>query len=153
MLFLYFLLLSFFTQGGGLPELSGLISITHEVNFNVIGKHLATWRDDTDSLQLNGKLLSMVFSHKINQLSGLLGSVTAEFNISSQDIPALNDDARVTPKKENYVIRQKRNFLGNILHDLTRVATEEQLEAQLKLDHEIRDTVTQLLAHQVRRLL
>ena len=143
-------ILAFFTNGGGgLPELSGIISVAHELDFDTIGKHLATWRDDTDGLQLNKKLLNEILKHKVSQLTGILGSVASEFNITANDLPSLSDNARIVSRYENGLKREKRNFLGNILHDLTGVATEEQLETQLKLDREIRETVTQLLAHQV----
>ena len=42
----------------------------------------------------------------------------------------------------------KRNFLGDILHSLTGVATDEQLQQQMRLDEEIREQVVSLLHHQ-----
>ena len=42
----------------------------------------------------------------------------------------------------------KRNFLGDILHTLTGVATDDQLQHQMKLDEEIRSQVMNLLHHQ-----
>ena len=42
----------------------------------------------------------------------------------------------------------KRNFLGDMLHTLTGVATDDQLQAQLRLDEEIREKVLSILTHQ-----
>ena len=44
--------------------------------------------------------------------------------------------------------RVKRNFLGDMLHTLTGVATDDQLQAQLRLDEEIREKVLSILTHQ-----
>ena len=44
--------------------------------------------------------------------------------------------------------RVKRNFLGDLLHTLTGVATDDQLQAQLRLDEEIREKVLSVLTHQ-----
>ena len=150
MLCLLLVVLGFFTGfGGSVPEISGIVSVVHEFDFDTIGRHLVTWQTDIDGLQLNRKLLNEVLKHKVSQLSGLLGAVASEFNITTEDLPSLSSIGQKTRVRENRLRREKRNFLGNILHDLTGVATEEQLETQLKLDREIRETVTQLLAHQV----
>ena len=52
-------------------------------------------------------------------------------------------------QSSNGVLRRvKRNFLGDILHSLTGVATDEQLQQQIRLDEEIREQVVSLLHHQ-----
>jgi len=71
-----------------------------------------------------------------------------EFNESVQ-LPSFFFLFFVYFQSSNGVLRQvKRNFLGDILHSLTGVATDEQLQQQMRLDEEIREQVVSLLHHQ-----
>jgi hypothetical protein len=45
--------------------------------------------------------------------------------------------------------RKKRNILGDIVHVMTGLATEDQLQQQLKIDKAIREKVANTLAKQV----
>jgi hypothetical protein len=52
-------------------------------------------------------------------------------------------------EEENSVRRVKRNVFGDIMHQLFGVATDEQLQQQLKVDEELRDKVADTLTRQV----
>jgi hypothetical protein len=52
-------------------------------------------------------------------------------------------------KEENTVKRTKRNVFGDILHQLFGVATDEQLQQQLRVDEEMRGKVADTLSRQV----
>jgi hypothetical protein len=51
--------------------------------------------------------------------------------------------------EENKVKRVKRNIFGDVLHQLFGVATDEELQQQLRVDEELRDKVASTLTRQV----
>ena len=51
--------------------------------------------------------------------------------------------------EENVVKRAKRNVFGEILHQLTGVATDAELQQQLRIDEELRDKMTAAMTRQV----
>jgi hypothetical protein len=51
--------------------------------------------------------------------------------------------------EENSVKRVKRNIFGDVLHQLFGVATDEELQQQLRVDEELRDKVASTLTRQV----
>jgi hypothetical protein len=51
--------------------------------------------------------------------------------------------------EENHVKRVKRNIFGEALHQLFGVATDEELQQQLRVDEELRDKVASTLTRQV----
>jgi hypothetical protein len=55
----------------------------------------------------------------------------------------------VVEPEQNGVRRVKRNIFGEILHQLTGVATDAELQQQLKVDEEIRDQLAVTLTRQV----
>ena len=52
-------------------------------------------------------------------------------------------------EEENSVRRTKRNVFGDIMHQLFGVATDEQLQQQLRVDEEMRTKVADTLTRQV----
>jgi hypothetical protein len=52
-------------------------------------------------------------------------------------------------EEENGIRRMKRNVFGDIMHQLFGVATDEQLQQQLRVDEELRDKVADTLTRQV----
>jgi hypothetical protein len=71
---------------------------------------------------------------------------------SSSTLPwmsASNPSPSPQSDKDNQVRRFKRNILGDVLHALTGVATEEELAKQRQLDEDIRDKVTATLTRQM----
>jgi hypothetical protein len=52
-------------------------------------------------------------------------------------------------EEENSVRRTKRNVFGDIMHQLFGVATDEQLQQQLRVDEEMRNKVADTLTRQV----
>jgi hypothetical protein len=52
-------------------------------------------------------------------------------------------------EEENSIKRVKRNVFGDIMHQLFGVATDEQLQQQLRVDEELRDKVADTLTRQV----
>jgi hypothetical protein len=52
-------------------------------------------------------------------------------------------------EEENSVRRVKRNVFGDIMHQLFGVATDEQLQQQLRVDEEMRNKVADTLTRQV----
>jgi hypothetical protein len=52
-------------------------------------------------------------------------------------------------EEENSVKRIKRNVFGDIMHQLFGVATDEQMQQQLRADEEMRDKVADTLTRQV----
>jgi hypothetical protein len=57
--------------------------------------------------------------------------------------------ARGYVEEENSVRRTKRNVFGDIMHQLFGVATDEQLQQQLRVDEEMRSKVADTLTRQV----
>ncbi len=51
--------------------------------------------------------------------------------------------------EESKVKRVKRNIFGDVLHQLFGVATDEELQQQLRVDEELRDKVASTLTRQV----
>ncbi len=54
-----------------------------------------------------------------------------------------------TSDNDNQLQRYKRNILGDVLHTLTGVATDDELAKQRQLDEDIRNKVTSTLTCQM----
>lgn len=103
----------------------------------------------------------LITAHRSSELNLLINHLLHEANVASNtstSIPTVNPipskltnqvTRSPTPSTPPRLRRVKRNFLGEILHTLTGVATDEQLQVQLRRDEEIRVQVASVLAHQV----
>ena len=126
---------------------SGQIVIEEQVNIDQIKEHLHTWASEASYTDKLEKLLaarklresSLLMAHVQQTICGKPGTTSEEQTITTSP----------TKQLENRVRRQKRNILGDFLHAVTGVATEEQLQAQTRLDAEMRDKVKDALGRQV----
>ncbi len=143
-------------KGGTLPpkeilEMEGIVYVTEPTNTYKIQKHLHSWmvksgqEADEASILANDQLM--------NEAVLLLKAVNRLQQEKIQSEPQQQSSRKTTDNKGGRRTspnkRQKRNVLGNILHFFTGVATDEELEAQVKRESELRDKITSTLTRQV----
>ncbi len=131
-------------RGHCLSEVSGYLEVQHEVDLRDILTHLQLWSRDLNSTAYN-KVSRSLASSKTQRLNLLIANLLRECNSSLTTSTLLP----TPPPASNDARRFKRNILGDLLHTLTGVATDEQLQEQLRMDKEIRAKVTSLMTHQV----
>ncbi len=123
---------------------TGQIIIQEQLQLDKIGEHLHMWVSEveysTDKLE---KLLAAKMVREANLL------------MNNLQVTLCGEERKVEPARKetkqpaNGIRRYKRNILGDFLHAITGVATEEQLQAQTRLDEEIRDKIKDTLSRQV----
>ena len=118
------------------------VVIQEQVKTEMIREHMHLWINEVE--HSSDKLEKLMAAKLLRESNLLLRHILRmacgdEYDVSSP---------RNKPV-ENSIRRQKRNILGDFLHTLTGVATEEQLQAQVRLDGEIRDKIRDTLSRQV----
>jgi hypothetical protein len=134
-------------------EVDGLLYVTEPVNTFRMERHIQLWVADLHGQRDTEKLDLLLASKTIREMTLLMASLkalaskgsssTLPWTGSSSSPPAQTND------KDNQVQRFKRNILGDVLHALTGVATEEEMAKQRQLDEDIRDKVTATLTRQM----
>jgi len=139
-------------------EIEGSLTVKEKVDLTRMQKHAHLWAQEL--LTEKDKLNSLTAAQKIRELSLLTLTLQSLTNYTTTETPALTDDIQkrretwgntVQEDKsyDNYLRRSKRNILGDIVHVITGLATDEMLQQQLKIDEAIRDKVANTLAKQV----
>ncbi len=135
------------SPGTVIQELDGWVYVKEPTDTSRIPHHLHVWGDslqgDTD------KLSHLTASMLINKAVLLTKSIN-----SLQQEPVIIDRDQMHPppwwgKIDAPTRRQKRNFLGDALHFFTGVATDDELQEQVKKDNELRDKITATLTRQI----
>jgi len=106
-----------------------VVIIEDKINIDTYRKHGKLLLDDikSNAKDQSSKLIHLIAIHTINEITMLINAILQK-------------------QKENR--RQKRNVIGNVIHLLTGLATDDDLQRQLQLDKQIRDQVLQLLSQQ-----
>jgi hypothetical protein len=148
-------------------EIDALLYVSEPVNFARIASHLKLWHADMEGAPGVSKLELLMAMHTMQEvnllvttLEKLVGVNRSTAVIASRGHTALPVSVRVLggklesveePMRDNTrrTSRPKRNILGDVLHVLTGLATDDELQQQLQLDKDIRDRVTETLSRQV----
>jgi hypothetical protein len=137
-----------------IDEVDGMLYVTEPVNTFQMERHIQLWAADLHGQRDVEKLDLFLASKTIREMSLLMSSLKAlAVQGTSSSLPWIDPTAASTGNpatdKDNQVHRFKRNILGDVLHALTGVATEEELAKQRQLDEEIRNKVTSALTRQM----
>jgi hypothetical protein len=125
-----------FTEGA-VNEIDSLVFVQETVNVQKIHQHLQLWAKEAEgSSDKLAKLLAAramrEADKRLHTLQGYVGNIT---------LP--------TVYFGNQHNRMKRNILGDLIHQITGLATDDELNKQMKIDEEIRDKITSTLTRQV----
>jgi hypothetical protein len=137
-----------------IDEVDGMLYVTEPVNTFRMERHIQLWVADLQGQRDVEKLDLLLASKTIREMSLLMSSLKAlAVQGTSSSLPWMDPTAAPPSSpmtdKDNQVHRFKRNILGDVLHALTGVATEEELAKQRQLDEEIRNKVTSTLTRQM----
>ena len=125
-------------------EPSGSVLLRETVNVDRIKHHMQLWVTELGSS--TDKLDKLMAVSIMRESTMLLDSI---FKTAGLDMKDMLAKERSNQKEENGVRRVKRNVLGDLIHSLTGLATEDQLQQQSRIDTEIRDRVKDTLTRQV----
>ncbi len=135
-------------------ELDGLVYVTENTDTARIQQHLHLWAETLQS--------------DVDKLAHLTASMmTTKAILLVKAVNSLQDEPVVPPKIAPPLAPQwwggaaggsnegaerrrfKRNIIGDALHFLTGVATDEELQEQVKKDNDLRDKITATLTRQI----
>ncbi len=124
-----------------IQETYARLQLTERIRIEDIQQHLLKWKEEL-----------IMSPERIDNLIG--AKIMREAVIIIKTIEKLLGKAPTTqknegPKQANHHEREKRNALGDFLHYVGGVATEEMLQKQLRIDNEIREKITSTLSRQV----
>ena len=123
-------------------ELDSILLVQEPINTALIEHHLHLWAKD---LGQHGDKLDKLMAARIMRESSLLLDTLTSTTQTAKQVKQVKDQSTST----NDHIRQKRNILGDFLHMVTGVATDDELQKQMKIDEEIREKITHTLSRQV----
>ena len=128
-------------------EVTGILYTQETVNVARIQQHMVTWLREversTDSLD---RLMAAKVMREANlMLTTLLKEARADLS----QFQIGRDSPTPASGYDNMYVRHKRNILGDILHTLTGVATDDELHKQMKIDEEIREKIAATLNRQI----
>jgi hypothetical protein len=126
-------------------EIEGIIVLKEPVNLQRIQDHLHLWISE---LGASNEKLDKLQAVSMMRDSALLVDTILQLTSHPGLVP-LEAPRRDKEERQNTYDRYKRNILGDFLSAVTGVATEEELQQQLKIDNDIRDKVVTTLARQV----
>jgi hypothetical protein len=136
-----------------IEEVDGLLYVTEPVNTFRMERHIQLWAADLHGQRDIEKLDLLLASKTIREMTLLMTSLKSLASKGTSSTLPWLDLTSPAPSmmsdKDNQVRRYKRNILGDVLHALTGVATEEELAKQRQLDEDIRDKVTATLTRQM----
>ncbi len=128
-----------------IEEVDGLLYVTEPVNTFRMERHIQLWAADLHGQRDMEKLDLLLASKTIREMTLLMTSLKSLASKGTSSTVPWLDQTSPSPSmmrdKDNLVRRYKRNILGDVLHALTGVATEEELAKQRQLDENIRDKV------------
>jgi len=139
-------------------EIEGFLTVKERIDLLRIKKHAHLWAHEL--LTEKDKLTSLTAAQSIRELSLLTSTLETLTNYTT-DLPSTDHKDRRETWGEtiqtdrstfnNYLqrSRKKRNILGDLVHMVTGLATDDQLQQQLRIDETIRDKVTSTLARQL----
>jgi hypothetical protein len=135
-------------------EVDGLMYVTEPVNTFRMDRHIQLWAADLHGQRDTEKLDLLLASKTIREMSLLMAYLKAQAaKGTSTSLPWIAVDSSPalppTDDNDNQLQRFKRNILGDVLHALTGVATDEELAKQRQLDEDIRNKVTSTLTRQM----
>jgi hypothetical protein len=136
-----------------IEEVDGMMYVTETVNTFRMDRHIQLWAADLHGKRDAEKLDLLLASKTIREMSFLMSYLKAQAaQGTSTTLPWMATDSSPslpTTDNDNQLQRYKRNILGDVLHALTGVATDEELAKQRHLDEDIRNKVTSTLTRQM----
>jgi hypothetical protein len=131
-----------------------MLYVTEPVNTFRMERHIQLWAADLHGQRDTEKLDLLLASKTIREMSLLMSYLKAQAaKGTSTTLPWMAVDSSPslppTQDSDNQLLRYKRNILGDVLHALTGVATDEELAKQRQLDEDIRNKVTSTLTRQM----
>jgi hypothetical protein len=125
-------------------EVDGMMYVTEPVSTFRMDRHIQLWAADLHGQRDMEKLDLLLASKTIREMSLLMSYLKAQAaQGTSTTLPWMATDSSpalpTTLNSDNQLQRYKRNILGDVLHALTRVATDEELAKQRQLDEDIRN--------------
>jgi hypothetical protein len=136
-----------------IDEVDGLLYVTEPVNTFRMERHIQLWAANLHGQRDIEKLDLLLASKTIREMTLLMTSLKSLASKGTTSALPRLDSVSPSPSmvsdKDIQVRRYKRNILGDVLHALTGVATEEELAKQRQLDEDIRDKVTGTLTRQM----
>jgi hypothetical protein len=137
-----------------IEEVDGMMYVTEPVNTFRMDRHIQLWAADLHGQRDTEKLDLLLASKTIREMSLLMSYLKAQAaQGTSTTLPWMAMDSSpalpTTLDIDNQLQRYKRNILGDVLHALTGVATDEELAKQRQLDEDIRNKVTSTLTRQM----
>jgi hypothetical protein len=124
-------------------EVTGVIHLDHELDLKTMRYHLDLWLSDTSFTGSTRKLVSLMATQHVLALNQLVQSISASSNMSLPEFKG------ATVASEQELHRAKRNVLGDIIHTLTGLATDDEVKEQIRLDKELKQQVLSLMDHQL----
>jgi hypothetical protein len=137
-----------------IEEVDGMMYVTEPVNTFRMDRHIQLWAADLHGQRDTEKLDLLLASKTISEMSLLMSYLKAQAaQGTSTTLPWMATDSSpalpTTLDSDNQLQWYKRNILGDVLHALTGVATDEELAKQRQLDEDIRNKVTSTLTRQM----
>jgi len=118
-------------------EADGVIVIEDTINIEQIHGHLQTWTRET--VTAGDKLTRLLAGRAMRDADKLIAAIKEQTRATwTGNKPVYNQHERF-----------KRNILGDLIHHVTGLATDDELKKQIKIDEEIRDRITTTLTRQV----
>jgi hypothetical protein len=151
MLYAFLVLTLLWSPTSSVLEVTGVLSIRHDLDLLHMRHILRLWSGDPVLAEMGGKMPGLVAGHRTLEMNVLINVLLAEVaKRETTFVGKSGNHSKNGSEEQTYSGRRfKRNFLGDILHTLTGVATDDQLQAQLKLDQEIRQKVSHIMTKQV----
>jgi len=113
-------------------EIEGIIGLKEPVNLQRVQDHLHLWISE---LGASNEKLDKLQAVSMMRDSALLVDTILQLTNHPSLVP-LEAPRRDKEERQNTYERYKRNILGDFLSAVTGVATEEELQQQLKIDNE-----------------
>jgi hypothetical protein len=115
-------------------EIEGFVTVHDTVKVQKVHEHLAMWAKE--AALSSDKVVRLLAARAMREADLMLNTLSLH----------LDPD---TEEKNVRAKRQKRNIIGDFIHQLTGLATDDELHKQMKIDEQIRDRITATLSKQV----
>ncbi len=139
------------TKNTEILEMDGMIYVIEPTNTARIQEHLHLW---AEGMRQEGDKATLLSAHQLMMEAFLLLKAVNQLQntvvepknrgYNRNEIPTWDNRDNL-----NQLRRQKRNILGDALHFLTGVATDDELKEQVKRENELRDKITATLTRQL----
>jgi hypothetical protein len=126
-------------RDSNVTEIESIVHIQETINVQRIHAHLYTWAKEAST---SDKLIKLIAAKAMRETDMRLRTLQLYTGYSLSDRPFTMD----TTNQHN---RFKRNILGDLIHSITGLATDDELKKQMRIDEEIRNKISSTLTRQV----